>query len=65
MNEKETNDKLQRITKLLEIGGTMLAIAAATMARCNVSKAARASMIDDRACDNACDNPYDKQFTAL
>ncbi len=25
MNEKETNDKLQRITKLLEIGGTMLA----------------------------------------
>ena len=25
MNEKETNDKLQKITKLLEIGGTMLA----------------------------------------
>lgn len=25
MNGKETNDKLQRITKLLEIGGTMLA----------------------------------------
>lgn len=25
MNEKETNEKLQRITKLLEIGGTMLA----------------------------------------
>ncbi len=25
MNGKETNDKLQRITRLLEIGGTMLA----------------------------------------
>ncbi len=25
MNGKETNDKLQKITKLLEIGGTMLA----------------------------------------
>ncbi|MCZ7399289.1 MAG: autoantigen p27 domain-containing protein [Candidatus Methanoperedens sp.] len=25
MNGRETNDKLQRITKLLEIGGTMLA----------------------------------------